>query len=503
MTKIYRIIYNEDFVMKKIFGSKQIAALLLALLILLPVFVGCAETETPEVTTEADNGAATTVGDSVPEQTTRDTLPELNYGGETVHVLYWKDANNNEFYVEKQDGTPINDVVYKRNANVEKRLGITIGWNGQNGAKGKLNSFVTYIRTNVDAGNDIEVVAAHSMVMGAIAAEGYMQDLNSVEHINLDSPWWPKDLVENSTIHDSTYFVSGDISLNTLLGMEGLFFNKDMTESNLYSYVQNKTWTIDQMIIETQNSYKDTTGDGKTEDDTFGYVTYSGMINAIVIGMGIRITDKDDEGKIIFSETYASEKTQSILEKINETLFKDNNWYYASKWDKAAEIFSAGNALFCMASVRYTTNELADSAVTYGILPAPLYDKNQTDYYTLMANTYTMYGIAEGVENTEMHGAFIEAMASEGYYTVTPAVFEIALKTRYSDDSQDAMMFDVLRESVVMEIGLVFSDQIDGIPSKALFTMVDNKSADWISYIRSKQTKINAALDKLNDSFDK
>jgi hypothetical protein len=33
--------------------------------------------------------------------------------------------------------------------------------------------------------------------------------------------------------------------------------------------------------------------------------------------------------------------------------------------------------------------------------------------------------------------------------------------------------------------------------------MIDNKSADWISYIRGKQSKINKALDELNDSFDK
>jgi hypothetical protein len=42
---------------------------------------------------------------------------------------------------------------------------------------------------------------------------------------------------------------------------------------------------------------------------------------ALAIGMGIRITDKDADGMIVFSESYNSEKTQSILEMLNKTGF--------------------------------------------------------------------------------------------------------------------------------------------------------------------------------------
>lgn len=489
--------------MKKNFKTVRITAALLALLMLSSLFVACAETQGGETTTEG--AAATTVGevvDTTPE-TTRDTLPELDYGAEDVHILYWENANNNEFYVEQTDGTEINDVVYRRNSNVQERLNITFVWNGQKGGKSNLESFVTYVRTGIDSGDKVEIIAVHSMVMGAVAADGYLQDLNEVEHINLDAPWWPEDLVKNSTIHGNTFFVSGDISLNTLLGMEGMFFNKDMTESNLYEYVHNKEWTLDRMFEESKNSYKDATGDGKSIDDTYGFVTYSGMVNALCIGMGIRITDKDEEGMITISDTYVSEKTQSMLEVLNTRLYNENGWYYTSGWNNAATVFSEGRTLFTMASVRFTVNELTGSDVTYGILPTPLYSADQETYHTLMANTYTMYGIAEGAQDTSRLGAVIEAMASEGYHTVTPVVFEVALKARYSDDSADAMMFDILRETVVMEIGLVFSDQIGGIPSKALFTLVNNKSSDWMSYMKSYEKKIDNYLKALNSSFDK
>lgn len=487
--------------------TKSVTALLLALLMLIPLLVGCADTGTEN--TEPQGEASTTLspeGESAVEETTRDTLPELDFGGEVVNILYWENANNNEFYVEETDGTDINDVVYRRNANVQARLNFEFAWNGQKGAKSNLEEFVNYIRTGMDSGENIEIIAVHSMVMGAVAKEGYLTNLGDIDYINLSSPWWPDELINNSTIHGNIFFLSGDISLNTLLGMEGLFFNKEMTESDLYSYVHDKTWTIERMFEESKNIYIDTTGDGKSKDDTYGFVTYSGMINALAIGMGIRITDKDENGMIKLSDTYVSEKTQGIIEMLNSYLYNQNSWYYTSGWDNAAEIFNQGTALFTMASVRFTVNELASTDVTYGILPAPLYNEDQDSYHTLMANTYTMYGISVNCKETARAGAVIEAMASEGYHTVTPVVFEVALKARYSDESSDAMMFDILRESVVMEIGLVFSDEIGGIPSKALFTLVNNKSSDWMSYMKQYDKKINGNngyLDKLNKAFDK
>lgn len=483
---------------------RSLICVLLALMMLVPAFASCAETVGGEETTAGAQASTTLAeGESAVPETTRDTLPELDFGGEDVHILYWENANNNEFYVEQTDGTEINDVVYRRNENVQARLGFNFVWNGQKGAKSNLGDFVNYVRNGIDSGEPLEIIAVHSMVMGAVASEGYLQDLGSVEHINLDSPWWPRDLVENSTIHGNTFFLSGDISLNTLLGMEGMFFNKDMTKTNLYDLVYSNEWTIDRMFEESKDSFKDTTGDGKSLDDTYGFTTYSGMVNALCIGMGIKITDKDADGNIIFADSYASEKTQSILEMLNSRLHNENGWYYTSGWDNAATIFSEGRTLFTMASVRYTVNELAGAEVTYGILPAPLYNSDQESYHTLMANTYTMFGIASSCKDTTRAGAVIEAMGSEGYHTVTPVVFEVALKARYSDDSADAMMFDILRESVVMEIGLVFSDQIGGIPSKGLFTMVNNKSSDWMSYIKSYEKKINNYLKDLNGSFDK
>ena len=115
-------------------------------------------------------------------------------------------------------------------------LNVNIEWTGEAGGKSKLENFKKRVEAGIST-NESEVVAAHSMVMGALASSGYMQDLLSTKYLNFENPWWPSDLIRFSTIGGKLYFASGDISNNTLLGMEGMFFNKDVVTSDLYSAV--------------------------------------------------------------------------------------------------------------------------------------------------------------------------------------------------------------------------------------------------------------------------
>lgn len=456
-------------------------------------------------TTQTTGGEVTTETLSEPIGKTDDNLPDdLDYGNAEVKILYWSDVLNAEFDIKEQSGSLMNDAVYRRDLNVQERLGVKFVWNGQPGNKSNLAKFQQYIQNSVAAGEgNIEIVATHSMVMGALAVSGLMQDLLQTEYLDFDMPWWPGDLISNSTVRGKLYFASGDISLNTLLGMQGLFYNKDMARSDLYSYVDEGSWTLEKMIEETEGVYIDLNGDGiKNADDKYGYVTYSGMINPLFVGMGIRFVTKTAEGEIALSDTYGSEKTQGLLEKVIGRLYNTSDWVYYPKIDDCTAVFVNRRSLFYMASVRLTVNSLIEAEdLKYGILPNPKYNENQENYHTLMANTYTMYGICITVNETDMHSAVIEAMASEGYREVTPAVFETALKLRYSNTDNDSRMFDILRQTVIMETGLIFSDQLGGLPSKGLFSRVDNRSADWMSYMQSQSKSIKNYLTILNAAF--
>lgn len=473
----------------------RVFAVVFAVVMLLPLISACGKgnDDVPETT------AVPSVSGTTGEETRFGTLPEgLDLGKASVSILYWSDVNNPEFEVEETDR--ITSAIHAKDSRIQDMLNVSINWVGEPGSKAKLEGFKKRVEAGLSV-NETEIIAAHSMVMGALASSGYMQDLLSTRYLNFSNPWWPRDLIDFSTIGGKLYFASGDISNNTLLGMQGMFFNKGMVTADLYSVVDSGKWTVDRMIAETKGIYRDVNSNGKDAEDIYGYVTYSGMVNPLFVGMGVRFTDKSEDGALKISDTYISEKTQGLLEKVNNCLFTDTDWFYSGGFDASAKVFVDGRSAFYMASVRLTINKLTDSSITYGVLPAPKYNEDQEGYHTLMANTYTMYGITKNITDTDNASAVIEALAQEGYRTVTPEVFEVALKARYSDKPADAVMFDILRNSTVFEMGLVFSDQLDGIPSKALFTLVNNKNSDWMSYMAKKKSSLESSLKKLNEVF--
>ena len=53
-------------------------------------------------------------------------------------------------------------------------------------------------------------------------------------------------------------------------------------------------------------------------------------------------------------------------------------------------------------------------------------------------------------------------MASESYRTISPALYEVALKSKYSQDDIAAKMFDIAKSSVVFDLGRILSSSLGG-----------------------------------------
>ena len=132
---------------------KKIIALTLALLFLIPAAVACAETSDPSGTTENQSAETAAPGDTSldtshlydEEGYLKSDLPSLNYGGETVTVLYWSDVEMQEYEAEEINSILVNDAIYKRNANVEATLNIEFEWLSTPGNNGKTTEFVAYV----------------------------------------------------------------------------------------------------------------------------------------------------------------------------------------------------------------------------------------------------------------------------------------------------------------------------------------------------------------------
>ena len=125
----------------------RIIALVMAIMTLAGAFVACAETNTPEVTTEGNSGAASTTapGDDVTQAETEyeeDDLADSYNFDTTVTIYMWSDYTMMEFYAE-ESGDIIDDAIFNRNNDVENRLGITLEFVEEPGSAKKMTPWMT------------------------------------------------------------------------------------------------------------------------------------------------------------------------------------------------------------------------------------------------------------------------------------------------------------------------------------------------------------------------
>jgi hypothetical protein len=115
-----------------------------------------------------------------------------------------------------------------------------------------------------------------------------------------------------------------------------------------------------------------------------------------------------------------------------------------------------------------------------------------------MGNPFTLYAIASDVADPAMASAFIECFASEGYRKVTPAVFELSLKTRYVDDPISGNMYDIIRSNITYDVGRIFSDSLI---KQSTFRVAVKNGAPWGSTAKMAAKGLDKTLVRLNKTL--
>ncbi len=465
----------------------RIIAMLCALLMLTACFAGCANTTDPETST--DPAKTQDPGESTPGEVDdntdkdgfwKDDLPDsLDYGDETVSILYWSDAERKEFEILEEETSldMVRDAIYNRNNAVEERLGVSFEWVGKDGDAGERKNFTDYVQNCYSDGTYYDIIATYSRTAGMLLTNGLIQDLNQIEdsYINVDQPWWPKTMLDTCSIEDSLFFVSGDISTNVLHFMYAVYYNMDMLDNlqleNPVSYVDSMTWTIDKLIEYSSELYDDLDQSGNpTDGDRYGFCSQDFHLDAFYTGsdMTLLVTNKD---KIIdISDDFFGQKAVDLVDKLGDWFKTGDTCVKYSGWDIDYDLpFEEGRALFCLNRVYMADNEygggtapLRNADWEYGILPVPLYDENQQDYITVVGNPFTLWCVMQNAKDPTMSSAVIECMASEAFRKTSPALFENNMKYRYTPDSagkgDSARMFDLIRNTIAFDLGRIFSD---------------------------------------------
>lgn len=128
----------------------------------------------------------------------------------------------------------------------------------------------------------------------------------------------------------------------------------------------------------------------------------------------------------------------------------------------------------------------------------PKASESQERYYTNLANSYDVWCILTTCTDAGRAGAVLECYSSEAYRQVNPAYFETALKYKYASDNQTAQVYDIIRDSIVVDFAYVYSCVFNKMP---MLYIRDNcvavNNRNWASIWASTSKVLDKELEQI------
>ncbi len=383
-------------------------------------------------------------------------LSKERYDGYTYRILVRQGQITNQG-PEAETGNAVHDALYRRNRQIEEKYGITITV-----SESSSSGYETDALNSILAGDDAyDLILPHSRAAFAYAVQGAAYNIHDIESIHLEKPWWSKNVVESCTVNDKLYVLDGDIT-QTLGAAMCLFFNKNIFDELGFDYpyemVIDGEWTFDEFAYLAKKGGKDLDGNGilTPENDRYGFFAseWNAPINILYAG-GQKIYDKNDEGELELA--LYSNKTVDIFDEFfglmnNEACFlhmTEGNVNYTGTED----LFASGRAMIT-ASGMSSAETYRNMDDDFGILPYPKFDE-EDEYATAVNGAAHLMIIPITVSDVERTGAITEALCAYTSRDVIPVFYDVQLKTKHSRDDESSEMMDIIKDSIVYDIGYV------------------------------------------------
>lgn len=448
--------------------KKRITALTLSvLLLLLSVLLlsACSEKggNTEETAAGAAGGEVSAEPAAEEETAWIDTLPEVDYGGYTFNMA-WSTPNMswNEMAPDADEiaGDLVGEAVHQRNLLTEDRLNISIT------AQPATQSWTTVntdIKNLVLAGDtSVDAYGVSTWFMFKASIDGLLYNLDTVETLDLSHDWWEHGLNEMMSLNGKQhYMANGMINYLDDYAISCLYFNKplctDLGLEHPYELVRNGEWTLDRFLTYVESSSADLDGNGVwDENDRYGLVENSGLLNRFLPSFGTQVVGFDENGDGTINQTeiffdQLDRMTEALLDLHNAAvLLRDR----ALGYEKADTVFPGGRALFFGEMVNSITTFRETMDPDFGLIPYPKYTEEQAQYYSSYNTAWgTSYGFPVTNPDLNRSGQILEVM---GYYsmdTIYPASIEKNILTKTVRDEESSDMLRLMFECKFYELG--------------------------------------------------
>ena len=493
-------------------NEKRFAALLLCCLLSFG-FASCGgdkDTVAAEDTAAASDSAQTDAAETDQPEETRIPLDAAgaNYDGYEFRIWNYDNYTDNTWdphdipndaFSDGLNGEMLNDSVYNRNKLIEEKLNISI--------KGQLktaNQMYTDLNQTVMSGSDdTDLVIPNLRAFASLVNSDLLLDMRDSGAFSFDQVWWDSETNDMMTIRGKLFGVFSDITYFDKLSTIVTFFNQKLAQDyqlgNIYEVVENNSWTIDNLLEMGKGVSADLNNDGAYDmNDAFPLSCQNDAAYYYLHGARKRICEQDSDGKLVFTLTEPA--TMDVLQKIYELMA--NKQQFLNRQTFNATLQDAIN-MFCENRVMFLTRPLQslflmrNMEADFGILPLPKMTDSQQEYGSAVnAWAGTIMCFPKTLGNIDRSGTVADMMAWESHYSVIKPLYSTILGSKLVRDESAAKMLDIVFDSVVYDIGMIWSF------GAAADKLISYKKTDVASLVASLEKAVNKDIEKFEAILD-
>lgn len=455
--------------------KKRILILVLAVLVILPLFASCSGNGGKnDVTT--GGAEEQTFADDEEDPGFKELLKKEDFGGVEFKILIMPDRKSWSFCGE-EPADSVETEIYRRNSYVEEFYGVQLKFEVGEQNSSYFNTACNQCLFSDTAQYDL---ISPDYYYGTVQ-NGFFIDLAAMDEIRLENPYWVKGWNDNTTVYGKNFAAAGFFTLDPVAKVETLYVNDTMAEDldipSLYTTVKTGGWTLEKLnqyiaLAKTEN------GDSNWDfNDTYGLCANLWSGRALMVASGSQqSTFKDGAISFDLTSEHNVDVFEAFYKMFNET---DGSYYcggtagsagYQPDGARDTDLFLAGRALFLAHSLAEIKTLSTDGSVKYSLYPMPKFDDQQEGYRSTILGT-TIFGIMRNAKDKHMSCTLLEALCILSYEDVLPVYYDKMLQGRYSQNPETAEMMDLIRESVWVDFLFInssgFNIKVPGFDSVA------------------------------------
>ncbi len=501
--------------MKKIISS--ILCLFIAVAVLLAY--GCSGSGNDNSVTPENSSSGTSNENTSAEGSTGDisieesseTIPVFDFENKTVTFLARGESGGNfanwDLEPNERNSSQLNAAIEERNKYIEDTYNVQLKvvYTGGPVNNGEMRQQIVKEQSAGTASYNAALLSIYDGL--ELAGDGLFYDLNELPYIDIEKPWWDKNAMDSLSLANRYYFGIGDISVQVYETLPCIVFNKGMlknyTDENLYDVVENNQWTLDKFYSLARDVYQDVDGvDGPSVGDYFGVGGQNDNMWNFFYASGARTVELNKYGEpdlTIYNET-----NESIVDNIRKFMndrkaFMNCNHYVSSPGYTSSPIefvingFKEQRILFYSDGLLHLS-DFKDVDFDFGILPAPKYNEQQENYYSIIG-VWGAVGlvIPTNCGNLEMTSLIMEAMAAKSKETVANEYYEKVLNIQSTRDEESEKTLKIILNSKGFDMGRCFNW---GSLSNIVYNSVWNNEMTMASDYESQLSGIYADMNK-------